>query len=160
MLKGDVHVDIEFQVFFLNGRDAKPKLKAAVPDFAQVGQEFIEGKGRHGHVIKVEHVARGAVIEFGFHDEPIHPKAHVHAHVEGAARLPFQIGIGVAVEAQHRFGQTLIADDACWAHQIERIIGLDARLIAACAIAHAHFPKAEGGEERGEERFFVDIPRG
>ena len=99
-LESHVHVDAQVNVARAQGRDSESNLQSAAFHLSEVSQQLVIGEWWHRHVVHIEHVhGFGLVVVDGEHHSLV-PESRVETQVDGFLHFPFQVGVGVADDAQ------------------------------------------------------------
>ena len=98
---------------------------------------------RYGHIVHIEHIARARVVVLRRQHHAVFPKAHISSHIEGTARFPPQIGVGIGEDAKRGGRCAFPRNHPNGIEQEERIIGAYAARIARKTIAGAQFQRIE-----------------
>ena len=88
LLQRQVHAHVQVPILCLHRRYRESYLKSLVRHRAYVGKQLVVGKGRHRHVVGVQHICGFRVVIFGRQHQSVVPQSYLAAYIECRLCLP------------------------------------------------------------------------
>ena len=139
LLEREVHAHVQVYILCLHRSNRETDLKTLVRHSADVCQQLVVGKRRHGHIVGIEHVGGLRVIVFGGKHKAVVPQSDLATDIERRLCLPFQVGVVVAYGAERHGRRVVDGYDARLLHVVHCSIGRYAAQIARTSVTRAQF---------------------